>query len=391
MQIKKPIKKIGIVAIPNISVAGGFARVFRDLVESLRILKKEVYLLTPYKVDYKKIEEYHGPVKFKKIFYPGKLKAKFCRENSISRKLLKQEFRKMANEVDMIIDLDGGILERYLPNNFVKSRYIIWRVSCGHSKLETNKLQRKGLKRRIKDIIQILICAKDVPHTNNHKIYPIDDWTRKALIKYWHVSPEKFILYPEIKIEQFKNKNIKKKNQIIIFGRISPNKMIEDSIKIFYLGTKNYPEYKLVILGGLIPDSDEYLRFLKRLINNLKISDRVEIIGNPSFEKLKGILLESKIIIDSQREISLTLTSIEALAAGCIVLSHKFASTYLEILESGKYGFGFNNVKEGGKNLDMILTKLKTGKLNQRQFVKRANFFSRDNFIKRVGKILNEN
>ena len=390
MQTKRPIKKVGIVAIPNISVAGGFARVFRDLAAALDTLNKEVYLLTPYKVDYKKIEEYHGPVKFKKIFYPEKLKAKLCRENTISRKLLRQEFREMANEVDMIIDLDGGILERYLPNNFDESRYIIWRVSCGHSKLETNKLQRKGLKRKTKDLIQTLIGAKDVPHTNNHKIYPIDDWTRKALIKYWHVAPEKFILYPEIKIEQFKNKKIEKKNQAVIFGRISPNKMIEDSIKIFHKGTKNYPEYKLIILGGLIPDSDEYLKFLRSLIKNFKISDRVKIIGNPSFKKLRDVLLESKVIIDSQREISLTLTSIEALAAGCIVLSHKFASTYLEILESGKYGFGCNNVKEGGENLDIILTKLKNGKIDQWQFVNRANFFSRNNFIKRVEKILNE-
>ena len=92
--------------------------------------------------------------------------------------------------------------------------------------------------------------------------------------------------------------------------------MIEDSIRIFARGTKNYPDYNLIIMGGLTPDSESYIKYLNQVIKEENISSKVRIIGNPSFEELKKELLNSKVLIESQRDISLTMTSIEALAAG---------------------------------------------------------------------------
>ena len=42
---------------------------------------------------------------------------------------MKKEFQELANEVGLIIDLDGGVVHKYLPEDF-KGRYIVWKISC---------------------------------------------------------------------------------------------------------------------------------------------------------------------------------------------------------------------------------------------------------------------
>ena len=115
------------------------------------------------------------------------------------------------------------------------------------------------------------------------------------------------------------------------------------------------------------------------------------IEGYPSFEKLKETVEQSKILIECQRDISLTMTSIECLAAGVIVLVHKNGGTYIEVLENGKYGFGFETIEEGAEKLKKIIKTLENKKLNQEKLVHRAEFFSEEKFKERLKKILKEN
>jgi len=386
----KDINKIGIVAMPRISVGGGFARVTIDIINALSSMNKKIYLLTPFEVDMDKIKDLYGTIKIKKIFYPNKIKSFFSREEILGRKLIKREFIKMTKEVDFIIDMDGGVLHRYLPKKFNKSRYIIWRVSCINPdtyKMQEVKNPKTLVKIRIKKIIKKLITnKKDIP--KNVKIYPLDEWTKREIIKFWKVNPEKMCLYPEIKVNEFRA-NGKKENLIAVLGRITPNKSIDNSIKIFAEGTKKYSYYKIIILGGVTPDSENYIDYLNSLTENLGIKDKVKIIKDPSFNKIKEVLSKSKIIIDSQRGVSLTMTAIEALAAGCIVLAHKTGGTYTEVLENGKYGYGFESVGEGSRNLREILEKVAKKKINIEKFVNRAKFFSSEKFKERLGGIIN--
>jgi len=378
--------KIGIVAMPYISVGGGFARVTRDLIASLTALGKEVSLLTPFKVDLEKISKLYGPIKLKKIYYPNQMKSFFCKEKVLGRKLIKKEFIKMANEVDFIIDMDGLVLHRYLPKKFDKSNYIIWRVSCVNP--NTYKIQNiKNVKILIKKFIKkIVFNVKDLP--KNVKIYPLDEWTKKEIISFWGINPSKEYLYPEIKAEEFNSKK-KKMKKMIIFGRISQNKNIDTSIKIFHNATKKDQEYELIILGGVTPDSKKYISKLRVLIKNLEISDRVKIKTDPSFDEIKQILSESEILIDSQKGVSLTMTAIEALASGCIILAYKKAGTYIEVLKNGVYGQGFDTIEEGSNELSEIIRRQDYKNLYKSKSIQRAKFFSSKKFRDRLGEIIN--
>jgi len=387
----KEIKKIGIVAMFNLSAGGGAPRVTIDLVNALNLMGKKVYLMNPFNINFEKIKELYGEIKVEKIYSIGKLKAFFCRGRVLPRKIMKKEFQEMVKEVDFIIDLDGGIVHKYLPKNFDNSKYVIWRISCAKPASKRPWI-KMNFKRKIKEKILDILGEKRCIPSKNYKIYAADKWTAKELKETWGIDSEENYLYPEIKVDELiLKKGIKKEDQIVIFGRIAENKNIEDSMKIFAIGTKKSPEYNLVIIGGDTADSEGYIKKLEKLGGELNIFGRVKIIKNPSFEEIKKILQESKIIIDSQREISLTMTSIEAMAAGNVVIGYKNSGGYIDILENGKYGFGFLTIEEGGRELENVLKKLEGGKIDNKKMVKRAQDFSGERFKEALKEILNEN
>ncbi len=384
-------KKVGVIAMFKLDKGGGAPKVTADLINILNSIGKEVYLLNPFKPNYKKIEEFYGQIKIKRKYDLGKIGSFFCRGSVLPRRLMKKEFRKMANEVDFIFDIDGGILHKYLPKTFDNNNYVIWRISSAKPNSRRYWI-KKNIKEKIKEKILDILGEKKCTPSTKHKVYAIDKWTAKELRENLNINSEKIYLYPKIEVNDLiLRRNNKKKNQIVVFGRIAPNKNIDDSVKIFAHGTKDFQGYKLIILGGATSETEDYTKRLKKLADELGILKRIEIIKNPSFKKIREILQNSKGVIDSQREISLTITSIEAMAAGNIVLGYKNSGGYRDILEEGKYGYGFLDIKEGGGKLKEILDKLENKKINNKKSIKRAMEFSDQRFKKTIKKILNEN
>jgi len=382
-------KKIGLVVMFKLDAGGGAPRLVVDLIKDLNFLGYKVFLLTPFELNYQKIEEIYEPINMEKVYNVGKLKKLFCQNSIFGRKIIKKEFLKMVQEVDFIIDIDGGILHEYLPKDFDKSRYIVWRFAGVGSQLVIKI--KKSPKRKMKDFLKKILGLNqnkiDNPLSKDYKIYPIDEWTKKRLAEKWGLSPEE-TLFHSIHTDEFLYKGQKKKDQIVILARIAPNKMIEDSIEVFSIGTKKHQNYKLVIMGGITSDSEYYIKRINEIIKNLGISERVKIIEQPPYDKLKQILIDSKVLIDSQRDISLTMGPVEAMAAGNIILAHKTGGTYEETLKYGEFGFGFNDIKDGGEKLEMILDGLKEGTINNKKSIKRSDFVSQKNFIKRLKEVI---
>lgn len=378
----------------RLDAGGGAPRLIVNLIEALNALGHKVFLLNPFKLNFQKIGEMYDPIKVEKVYNASILKRLLCQNSILARKLIKTEFLKMAKDVDLIIDIDGGIVHNYLPKDFDKSRYIVWRFATIESESIKNFEKKRGIDRIIKDFIKKILGLEQnkMRHSlsKDYKIYAIDEWTRRRLIDKIGLSPEKTLPHP-INTEEYKYNGEKKKNQIIVLARLAQNKMIDDSIRLFYLGTKDkYQDYKLVILGGTTNDSNFYLKYLNKLIIDLGIQNRVDIIENPSSKLCIQFLKESKVLLDSQKDISLTMGPVEAMAAGCIVLVYKNTGTYLETLMNGKYGFGFEDLENGGEKLKMILDGLEKGTIDNKSSIKRSSFLSRKNFIKRLKEVIDE-
>ena len=223
--------KIGIIAMPDISTGGGFPKVVRDLINGLNELGKKVYFLSPFKLDKEKIAKFYGPINVAKEYNQTGLRLKLSRENILARKLIKKQFRKLIKEVDLVIDTDGKVLHNYIPRG-LESKYIIWRISPAKTDLDKFSNLHRSPKRKIKDlIIKIMDFPKHKP-SKNHKIYTLDNYTEIELMKYWNLTPEETHLYPEVDTTKLKYDKDRKKNQIVIAGRIIMCKRLDDSIKI---------------------------------------------------------------------------------------------------------------------------------------------------------------
>ena len=373
-------EKIGLVVMFRIE-GGGAPNVLVNAIRSLNRMGKKVYLLTPFEVDFNSIEENFGKIEIEKIYYPENWKRSFCQGNFLPRRFMKKEFLEMIDEVDLIIDIDGGIMHEHLPESFDHSKYIVWRFSCVHVHLDQNW----GWDRKAKEYTKIALGSRRCIPSKNHKIYASDKWTVNEL-KYWNLNAEDMCLYPKVQVEEFIDQGIKKKKQIAVFGRITPNKQVEDSIKIFAAGSKNHKDYNLVIFGASTGDTGDYILRLRKLVHELGVSDRVSIIPSPSFQQLKRLLLESKILIDSQGKVSNTLTSIEALAAGNIVIVNKDSGCYTEVLENGRLGFGFDNIAEGSVVLEDVLNRI--DEIDVSRSIDRSKDFSGSNFDIRLRRVV---
>ncbi len=386
---KAEIKKIGLVVMFNLSSGGGGPHVVIDLINALHDLGKEVYLLTPFHLNHKKIGEFYGPFTLEKTFYPGKIKKYLCRESTTSRMLMKKEFQQMAEEVDIVIDIDGGIVHNYLSEN---KKYIVWRISCIYSELEKFPwAMKRNWKGRLKDAIKDFFQLRRPQPSLFHNIHAVDKWTEQEMIKFWNMHSARPLLYPEIKVNAFPKR--KKKNQIVVLGRIAPNKQVDTSIKVFAQSTRKFQGYKLIIMGGETPGTEYYINNLNILIKELKIEDKVSFVKSPPSEKLKEILAECKVIIDSQEQVSMTMTAIEAMAAECVVLAVKNGGTYTDILDNGKFGFGFKDIEEGGRQLEKILRDLEKGKITKKFITNaknRSKDFSGKKFRERLKEIIKQ-
>ena len=378
-------KKIGVVVMFKMNHGGGAPRVVVDLIKTIHALGHAVHFLSPWKMDQDKIAQLFEPIQVEGEYNLGMVKSRWCVEPNFSRKLMKKEFKQMAEKVDLIIDIDGGIVHNYLPKD---KKYIIWRISGIEG--EKTEWEKRNIKRNIKNAIKNVLSSNKNTLSKHYKIYAVDEWTKKNLMERWGLTAEKIILYPEIKTAQIIFNPKIKKNQAIILGRISPHKRVDESLRIF-AGAAQENNYNLIIIGGATAESPDYIQYLKTIAEQEKIINRVKFILDPSFDILKKTVEESKILIESQRDISLTMTSIECLAAGVVVLVHKNGGTFKEVLEGGKYGVGFVTIPDAAEKLKKIVKGLENKKVNPALLPKRAAFFSTEKFKERLKHILKEN
>ena len=109
-------EKIGLVVMFKISEPGGAPSVIVNAIRALNKMGKDVYLLTPFKLNYARIGELYGDIKIRRTYYPNKLKSVICQTNFLPRRFMKKEFNEMINEVDLVIDIDGGYMHNFLTS-----------------------------------------------------------------------------------------------------------------------------------------------------------------------------------------------------------------------------------------------------------------------------------
>lgn len=113
------------------------------------------------------------------------------------------------------------------------------------------------------------------------------------------------VIYPVVKLDKFYS--LPKKPQVCVIARISPEKNLEEVIRIL-----NHVRFPCIIFGNVTLSNERYFQKLKKMAKS-----NVKILRDFPRDKLRYILAESKIIFSASFE-TFGISTIEGIASGCI-------------------------------------------------------------------------
>ncbi len=154
------------------------------------------------------------------------------------------------------------------------------------------------------------------------------------------------LLHPPVasaKMNRFwRNSNIEKEDLAISIGRLEKPKKHDEAIRALALTNS---KFQLKIIG--FTHNSIVLQELERIIKDLRLEDRVEILLNASRNVVFECLAKAKTIIHTSPYEPFGISVLEGMAVGCIPIVRKgLNGPWLEIIQEGKYGLGFQTVDE---------------------------------------------
>jgi len=154
--------------------------------------------------------------------------------------------------------------------------------------------------------------------TRSNLILTISKFSREAIREAFpDVHP--YILYPPVDIERFSPAYSQPINarevKVLVVSRFSPEKRIENAIKIAHLlGGK----IKFQIIGSLAPANRAYFKRLQQMIEMDGLSQRVTLTPNASNKELIDSMSKSMIYLHTMIGEHFGISIVEAMAAGLV-------------------------------------------------------------------------
>jgi len=382
--------KIGIVTDYDIARGGGVEESIVGLIKALE--GNEIFLCCPKIGKFENIEKlYHSKIRIKKIYSIPPFLRKFTRGGFFTRVFLLLPFRRMIKreKLDLIIDGDGGLVQKFLPKNLEK-RYIVWKLSIITQPWlkdiwKEPKLWLKALWRTFDGFL-----IKKFLSPGNVNIYSIDEYTNYLIKKIWKIESKGYLFSP-IKFNELKTNKKKRKNKFVVVGRFSPEKNYDFCLDVLRKLKDLGEKVEMTFIGACKNEAEK--KYLGLLINKKRRYglDKVIFIPNAPFSTILRKLKEASIFFHAQKGISSQIVVTEAMAAGCIPVVRAEGGSWNEVLEKGKYGFGYKNEKEA---VDILRKLLKEGDKNLKKYrklaIKKAKEYSEESFKKEVLKIVRE-
>jgi len=191
------------------------------------------------------------------------------------------------------------------------------------------------------------------------------------------------LLFPPINVSPFlrSDNSNNRKDIVITLGRIDQEKNLEQSIRI--LSRVNVG--KLLIVGSLLRMDTWYLRKLYTLAKELGVSDRVLFVTNAPFSQIFELLKKSKIVLFPQEWGHSPYASIvEAMASGCVPVVPKQGTPWEDIVQMGRFGFGYSTIEEAANIIELLFSDSKSFKYWSSIAKKRASDFAQEIFMAKL-------
>jgi glycosyltransferase involved in cell wall biosynthesis len=149
-------------------------------------------------------------------------------------------------------------------------------------------------------------------------IFANSKFTSKAIEK--ALNRDSFLLYPPISSffsENHRSSPTHQRNdQVVTVSRLAPEKNLEIIPKI----AQEIHCAKFIIIGNR--QNEEVQSKLSKLVRDLDVEEKVKIMTDVSKERLREILLSSKVYLHSAINEHFGISIVEAMACGCLPIVH---------------------------------------------------------------------
>jgi glycosyltransferase involved in cell wall biosynthesis len=298
---------------------GGESTVAIETIESLYELGYEVELVTVQPPDLDRIRKSYGKkihIARIKSLLPFKLNY-----FGVYQRLLTMLSSMDFKDSDVVINTHGDALPYRISGNVPYLLYLHFPTFLMNSKgiYGSNKYRKSFFWRAYFKPYGIIAHSLAMrAATRSNLILTNSRFSREAITQaFADVKP--YVLYPPVDIERFSpaySQSINSREvKVLVVSRFSPEKLIENAIKIAHLlGGK----IKFQIVGSLAPANRPYFKRLQQMIENYGLSQTVTLTPNASNEELIDSMSKSMIYLHTMIGEHFGVSIIEAMAAGLL-------------------------------------------------------------------------
>jgi len=193
------------------------------------------------------------------------------------------------------------------------------------------------------------------------------------------------VIYPPVSTRKFSPG--RKENLVTSIGVFNPRKRYETIIRAT-AAARTQP--KLRIIGSLSPGEFWYLKYLKKLIEKLKAADRIHIHLDLPFTELVSVVSRSKICVSAGIEF-FGIAVVEQMSAGCVPIVHRSFAPFSDIVDYGKFGFGFSTATELQETIDKLIENSSLCNEASLAAIERAKGFDEEIFRRNITNLVRGN
>lgn len=367
----------------TLNAQGGEAAVAIETLQSLHDLGYEVYLITIQKPNLRNIYTLYGKtLPFVKIISLFPFKVSYF---GIYQRLLTTLHSLKLKDPDILINTNGGMMPRNIPVNTSIMTYVhfppsLLTTSNYRNSKYTQSLFWKTYFKPYQKISDILIKRS---LSKSKVIVTNSNFTKEAITKAYPET-EPIVLYPPVNIKKFDVAYESNSNgrQVLVISRFSPEKQIENAIKIANILRKD--DIKFKIIGSVIPSNLYYFNSIKRMVNDLGLSDKVSLIKNGSFIEMLNAMSDSRVYLHPMRGEHFGVSVVEAMGAGLVPIVPAYGGCSELVPKECHY----NSLEEGAQCILRTLDNYTSN--TKKQVHDHAENYSSDVFRKRMQRCIEE-
>jgi len=329
----------------SLNSTGGGERVCINLIEALRERGYDVILATTEKTDWNRVERSLG--KSLNVEEISLIPCRLMMFGIYQRPLTGVLTPVLRKKADLVINTHGDAI--FGSSDITYMHYPV--IALMHERPEAYVKYRRSLFWRIyftpyeltQRILLRLFLKGSLIITNSK-------FSARAIEQY--LGRKATVVNPPVDTKTFSPKSFRRKkpNIVLVVGRFTPEKRY-DLIPLIATKCKNA---KFFVVGSVSPKNEPYYNEVQSLVEKHSVTN-VTLMRDVPLEQLRELYEEASIYLHLMVSEHFGIAVAEAMSAGCVPVIHKSGGAWTEILEAGKYGFGYDHIQDCANTINRLI------------------------------------